>query len=535
MAVARLSRVTLEAPAGEIGTVLARVIGFGAFHPSRSAGMVQDIRILLLASRAQSVNARASELLESEGRGRAASKKVERFEARTVEDLVGGLEDYLEIIERNLSLFTEEDDVSGVVEVLAAVRDASSAVFRDLQRILVFPSRGGAVRFQGFVPTRSVGSFRALVGGYLRAVEPVKTQTRESPYVPTLLVNPRVIAVFEDMTLQRGLPRYGQVDPTPILAFVFPLFFGIMFGDIGHGLVLLVVGAYLVYRTPYPGWGKQILVLSSSAALFGFVRGSFFGLTFASPLRSLVPLPPELSAGFTLSYIPFLLEVAIVVGAFHLASGYAIAFINQERSGNYIDAYLCRLPTVVLYASTVAFGFAVVGTDLRLDELFTSSAPTPLLDDLLGLRIPISTTARIAFPTMLVTLALLVAGHPLGEYAATKSASRAVRALGSGLVDGLAKPFEFFVNTLSYMRLGVLLVTTTLLGSLVAGVMEQGVLGVIIAALINVAVIGLEAVIVYIQDMRLQLYEWFSQFYVGSGTPFEPLVSKGALFSIAWV
>ncbi|HEV2389926.1 MAG TPA: hypothetical protein VGS04_04295, partial [Nitrososphaerales archaeon] len=95
--------------------------------------------------------------------------------------------------------------------------------------------------------------------------------------------------------------------------------------------------------------------------------------------------------------------------------------------------------------------------------------------------------------------------------------------------------FEFFLNTISYIRLGVLLVTTTLLGSLVAGVLSYGAVGVVIAALLNVAVIALEGVIVYIQDMRLQLYEWLSQFYSGTGTPFKPLVSGGGHFALTWV
>jgi V/A-type H+/Na+-transporting ATPase subunit I len=98
----------------------------------------------------------------------------------------------------------------------------------------------------------------------------------------------------------------------------------------------------------------------------------------------------------------------------------------------------------------------------------------------------------------------------------------------------VAKPFEFFVNTLSYVRLGVLLITTTLLGSLVAGVLAYGVLGVVLAVFLNIGVMSLEGLIVYLQDMRLQLYEWLSQFYAGTGTPFTPLVSGGSHFTASW-
>lgn len=516
--------------------MLARLIRFAEFHPSRKEGMVQDIGLLLLASRAHEVYSKASELL-GEGLFKTSEREtqVEDFEAHDLEGLVKELEDYLDTIEKNLSLFTQTEDKWGVTQVLLAVQEASLMVFDDLQRIFVYPSDGAKVRLEGFVPAHSLEAFKELMGGYVAAAEPVRTQSKDVAYVPTLLVNPRVISIFESLTLERGIPKYGEVDPTPILAFVFPLFFGVMFADVGHGVALFAFGLYLAYKTVYKNWGKLILVLSFSTMLFGLVRGSFFGVPFTSPFEKVVSLPPAISAGFTLSSIPFLLEVAVLIGSFHLASGYAIAFLNQERAGNYLDAFLDRLPTVVLYAFLVPFGFAVAGTALNLGVLFTSQAPTPVFNDLLGLDIPIATTARVALPVVVVTLVFMIAGHPIREYHAAHTLRAVARGLGAGLLEAVAKPFEFFLNTISYIRLGVLLVTTTLLGSLVAGVLSYGAVGVVIAALLNVAVIALEGVIVYIQDMRLQLYEWLSQFYSGTGTPFKPLVSGGGHFALTWV
>jgi len=536
LAVARLVRVTLEAPRADVGRLLAKVIRFTEFHPSRKEGMVQDIWLLLLGSKAHEVYAQASELL-GEGLFKTGDRErqVEKFEAHDVEELVRQLEEYLEIIEKNLSLFTETDDKWGVTQVLLAIQEASLMVFDDLQRIFAYPSDGTTIKFEGFVTAHALGEFKESMGSYVVATEPVKTQGKDAAYIPTLLVNPRLVSVFESLTLERGLPKYGEVDPTPILAFVFPFFFGVMFADVGHGVALLAFGLYLVYRTAYKTWGELILVLSFSTILFGFVRGSFFGLPFTSPLEQLVSLPPALSASFTLSSIPFLLEVAVLIGAFHLASGYAIAFVNQERAGNYLDAFLDRLPTIVLYSFLIPFGFAVAGTALNFGVLFTSTAPTPIFNNLLGLDIPIATTARVSLPVIIATLLLLIAEHPIRDYLSTRTLRSAVRGLGDGLLEAVAKPFEFFLNTISYIRLGVLLITTTLLGSLVADVLSYGIVGVVVAALLNVAVISLEGVIVYIQDMRLQLYEWLSQFYAGTGTPFVPLVSRGGHFTVSWL
>jgi vacuolar-type H+-ATPase subunit I/STV1 len=536
LAVARLVRVGLEASRAETGVLLAKVIEFSEFHPSKEEGMVQDIGILLLASKAQAIYSRAGDLFDRGGVkvGEGKRREVEKFQAHDIESLLGVLDEYLDTIEKNLSLFTEEKDRWGVTEVLLAVQEASLMVFKDLQRIFVYPLDGGRIRLSGFVPASSLDSLRGSLGGYLVSTQPVKTQGKDVAYVPTLLVNPRLVSAFESLTLMRGLPRYGEVDPTPILAFVFPFFFGVMFADVGHGIALLAFGLYLVYRTTYKTWGKLVLTLSFSTALFGFVRGSFFGVPFTSPVEQVFRLPPALSAGFTLSSIPFLLEVAIAIGAFHLASGYAIAFVNQERAGNYLDAFLDRLPTIVLYSSLVPLGFAAAGTDLNLRMLFTSTAPTPVFNDLLGVDIPVATTAQVSVPVVAAALLVLVAGEPVRDYLSSRRWKSAARGLGAGLVAAVAKPFEFFMNTVSYIRLGVLLITTTLLGSLVADVLSSGAVGALLAVFLNIAVISLEGVIVYVQDMRLQLYEWFSRFYAGTGTPFVPLISGGGHFTAVW-
>ena len=537
MAVAPLSKVTLAASRNDLGILLAELIKFGTFHPIKEKGMTQDVGILLIASRAQDVFGRAGELLRQGGFGKEGRpKEVERFEAHDVQGLVSSLDDYVRIVEEDASLFSKEEDKTGVVSVLVAVQEAALMVFDDLQRILVFPGEAGAVSLKGFVPTKSVEKLRALMGAFLKSVEPVKPAKpgKDDPYIPSLLVNPRVVSFFQNLTLMRGLPRYGEVDPTPILAFVFPFFFGLMFGDIGHGVALLAFGLYLIYRTSYAAWGKQVLVLSLSTTIVGFVRGAVFGLTFTSPLSRVVALPPAFSATFTLSYIPFLLELAVVIGTFHLASAYVISFINNERVGNNVDAFLNKLPTAFLYVFIVPLGFAVAGTGLDFGVLFTSSAPTPVFNQLLGLDIPIGETARFSLPFVVAASVVLVISHPVETYLDLHRLGATLKAVPIGAFDTAAKYFEFFTNTLSYVRLGVLLVTTTLLETLTADVLRAGPVGIAVGAFLNVCVISLEGLVIYIQDMRLQLYEWFSQFYAGTGVPFMPLVSSGVHFTVSW-
>ena len=123
----------------------------------------------------------------------------------------------------------------------------------------------------------------------------------------------------------------------------------------------------------------------------------------------------------------------------------------------------------MLYVFLIPFGFAVAGTALNFGVLFTSTAPTPIFNNLLGLDIPIATTARVSLPVIIAAILFLIAGHPIRDYLSTRRLRSAVRGLGDGLLEAVAKPFEFFLNTISYIRLGVLLITTTLLGELGGG------------------------------------------------------------------
>ncbi|MHB1867509.1 MAG: V-type ATPase 116kDa subunit family protein [Nitrososphaerales archaeon] len=530
MPVARLSKATLRAPKRELGILLMRLMEFGEFHPTKNKNFVQDTNLLILATRAQSIYSKAGDLIarlplrpESMENG-----KIEEFSSLDVQGLIHQFEDYLTTLEEVEHYEAGDFEIKSIRNLLHAIREASSIIFSNLQKIVVFQNPDKSLTLEGFIPSKLIKTFTERIGSsYIVSIHSLDRMESNDPYVPSLWINPRTVSLFETLTLERGLPKYNEIDPTPIIAFVFPVLFGIMFGDVGHGIVLVVLGLYLILRTKYTYWGQLMIVLGISAFIVGFIRGSFFGVDFSTTLTNIIPLPEVLRASFTLSYIPLLLEVAIIIGTFHLASAYGIAFMNQIRCSNYADAFLSRLPTLVLYASIVPFGLAVAGTDLQLGTLFASKANTPVFSQLLNWQIPVSVVATCSLPVVLLSLSIIILGHPLKEYSSSHKLKKTIRALGSGLLEGITRPFEFFMNTLSYVRLGVLLITTTLLGSLIAGVLTYGILGILLAVFLNVILLSMEGLIVYIQDMRLHLYEWLSKFYIGTGTPFTPLVASG--------
>ena len=537
MTVAALTKVTVKSAPRDLGVLVARLIEFGKFHPSRREGLVQDISLVLLTSRAQSTYGWATELLSGPtfNETELPSPGTSEFTAHEVGELLREFEEDLEVLDRNVPLLRSPEDRQTFSDMLRRIREASLTLFHAMERILVVPTPDGLVTIEGYVPTATLDAFRRLVGRFLVREVPVLRRQQEDPYVPTLLVNPRVISLFERFTLQRGIPLYSEIDPTPIIALVFPVFFGIMFGDLGHGITLLTVGAYLALRTTYAYWGQLLTVFGVVCGVVGLLRGVFFGVTFPTPLSQFFAIHPAFNATLTLAYVPLLIEFAVLVGTFHLSSAYGIAIVNQLRSGRVADAAVNGIPTLLLYASLVPFGLAVLGTGLQPQTVFVSTAATPFFREFLGVNVPVSLVAIVTAPIIVASFVTLLAGPTIVRYRATHRRRQLWKTLWDGLVEAVARPVEFVMNTLSYIRLAALLITNTLLGSLVAGVLAFGWVGVVAAAFLNVVLMAMEGLIVYLQDMRLHLFEWFSKFYAGTGTAFSPIVSETPLVRLRWV
>jgi V/A-type H+-transporting ATPase subunit I len=532
MAVVPLTRVSLVCPRSELGVMLARLCETGMFHPSDRQGLVQDTQLVILSSRAHAVYSEAGMLVKRWAAAEGAPAWT--FSAHSVGELVDDLQRRTSELGRRLE-GTPEAGRAGILSELASVRDASLAVFRDLNRIRVFPGSRRFLVIEGYVPTPRLREFTSSLGRYLLSAEPVSRNQPGVPYVPSLLLNPEAVRIFEGVTLSLGVPKYNEVDPTPVVAFVFPLFFGIMFSDLGRGLVLLLGGLYLRNNKneSYRYLGRLLLVLGAAAAVVGALRGEFFGvpLPYPAPLA----FPSLISQGPTLQTATFWFELGIVFGTFHLATGYVLAIANRLLSKDYAEALLGYVPTFVLYATTIPFVFALVATGVDLQDVFVSSQPTPFFSTLLGAQVPASAVADLTFPFMVASLLVLLFGRAAYALYSTRRAKPALSSLRTGAVEAIVRPAELLIHTVSYVRLGILLVVGSVLGELMAGLLGLGALGVALAIPGNLAVIAIEAFIVYIQDLRLNVYEWFSKFYSGLGRAFVPLVSRGATFEVNWV
>ncbi|HKI56441.1 MAG TPA: V-type ATPase 116kDa subunit family protein [Trueperaceae bacterium] len=356
-----------------------------------------------------------------------------------------------------------------------------------------FPSRGEVYLVAGWVPQRS---FERLAGEVRAAASaPVVLQSeppaRERHGVPTLLRAPAWLRPFQMLVTTYGLSGYGEVDPTLPAAITFLLMYGMMFGDVGHGLLLAGAALLLTWRSGAP-LGKVMAAAGVSGALFGLLYGTVLG----APLLPALWLRP-------LDRVQDLLLAAIAAGVVVLNLGFALNLATRLRARDWSGLLLDKSGVVGLLFYWVLLGggaLAVLG------------------------RLPVWVVlAALALPA-----ALLWLREPLLD----RLLDRERAPLGDALVTGFFELFEtalgYASNSLSFVRLGAFAVAHEGLSGMVMRYAE-GPVGWLVLLVGTVVIVGFEGLVVGIQALRLEYFEFFGRFFRGDGVPFVPLSIQGGL------
>jgi V/A-type H+-transporting ATPase subunit I len=340
--------------------------------------------------------------------------------------------------------------------------------------------------------------------------------------VPVALLNNKYLKPFQMLVNTYARPRYGEIDPTILMAFTFPLLYGAMFGDIGQGLVLLILGLLInsgKIMKSMSSLGLLIAYCGASATIFGAMYGSFFGFegehfqnTFGfafhpiwtSPINDTLPV----------------LGIAIDVGIVLLLVGYVLAIFNQIRSREWSHLIFGHKGIVgfLLYISFLGLlGMAV--KILRLPivpkiavAISNLPLPFPILALIFGLGIMFSEV----FVNLIESHRPVIEAHGVGGF---------IMYLIQAFMDLFETFISQFSNTLSFVRVGAFAVAHggvsmaifTLAGK---NMNWQFWLTVVLG---NIFIIGFEGLIVGIQTMRLHYYEFLGKFFTGGGMRFEPL------------
>lgn len=310
---------------------------------------------------------------------------------------------------------------------------------------------------------------------------------------PTQLTPAAAARPFRPLVTTYGVARYADVDPTLFAGFAFVLMFGIMFGDVGHGLVLALLGLLLSrvrrgrLKQIQPMW-PLVAAAGVSAAFFGLLYGEAFGPTGIVPRLWLDPLEDP---------IP-LLVLALVVGLGLLAVSHAFGVVNRYREAGAIEA--------ILSPSGIAGLFILLGGAAAIAGAFTDA----------------TTLAYVGAVVAVLGVALLGVGFVISAGGGASGVAQA----GIELVNSVIR---IGANAVSFARLAAFGILHAALGLVVfaaVGALWGGVAGSIAAVLVfvigNLAAFSVGLLVTGVQALRLEFYEIFSRIFAGEGHPFRP-------------
>ena len=341
----------------------------------------------------------------------------------------------------------------------------------------------------GWVPCEDVGKLEALLSGFCCAWELTDPAPEEYPDVPVKLKNNKLTWPLNMVTEMYSLPAYDGVDPNPLMAPFFILFYGIMMADMGYGLLMILASIIITKKSRPKGTSGQMFGLMFSCGISTFLMGALTGGFFGDFLPQLVGIidPDTTFKALPSLFTPLDDTITILIGAMALGfvqivTGMAISFVEKIKKGQIMDAIWEELTWWVVFAGIACMALGVTNIVLY------------------------------------VGLAMVVVGSGWSA----KGFGKVTAIFGSvyNHVTG------YFGDILSYSRL----MTLMLAGSVIASVFNtlgaipgNVVIFLIVSMLGNGLNFALNLLSCYVHDLRLQCLEYFGKFYKDGGRPFKPL------------
>ncbi len=351
----------------------------------------------------------------------------------------------------------------------------------------------------GWLPRKNVPEvlegIKRVTGGkaYINIREPTEDELDE---IPIKLRNPSWARPFEMLTQMYGVPKYNEIDPTPIIAFTYSFFFGFMLTDFMYGLIIAIIAALLVkgHKKFNDGTYKFAYTLLVSS-FFTMGMGVLFGSYFGNALDLAGFSVPRVWDTFRDALV--VLELALAIGIAHLFTGYTVGFIVKLRNGEVKEAILDQLSwmLIILGITTLFLGTRNPAFEMPGKALFGAGLVLFVLSELKN--------GALA--------ALLVISDFFGFVGSWLSYAR-LMALALATA-GIA----MVVNVLTQMVWGINIGPPVPIGIVIGLVLFVG------GQLFSVAINALGA---FVHSLRLQYVEFFGTFYSGDGKPFEPFRAK---------
>ena len=413
--------------------------------------------------------------------------------------------DDLETVDRKLEETNKE--IKELEEKIEAIKNRNKEVIEDIPYSIDYYEKSGEIKdkmakgdkyfyLSGWVPESKVDDFKELEEKYDKTKVNINKRSYSSK-PPTKLKNNILFRPFEFLVNMYGAPNYNEIDPTPFFAITYLLLYGMMFGDLGQGLVFVLLSFYVdkINKT----FGGLVRRIGISSSIFGLMYGSFFGIETLIPTLLIKPF----------DNIMTVLIASVAFGVLLMVISYIIGIFNKVKKQNNIEEGIFGkegLAGLMMMISFILIILNIVGKN-----------PLPM---------------PVAIVMLVLSIVMIIFKQPLarrieGDYPLYDSSKGDYYVESSfSIVEALLSVFS---NLVSFTRVGAFAINHVglyMAFEVMAKLAGGGIIGIIILILGNILIIGLEGMIVFIQGLRLEFYEMFSKYYEGNGRKFRPIREK---------
>ena len=379
-------------------------------------------------------------------------------------------------------------DLGGKREALLEASDRAAIALRREEAKSRLVGTDKVFLLEGWLPADRCAALEKALEPFTCAIETREPTEDEYPQVPVQLKNNKLTRPLNMVTEMYSLPAYGTLDPNPLMAPFFILFYGIMMADMGYGLLMMIASVIISKKYRPKGTSGELFSLLGLCGISTFIMGALTGGFFGDFLTQLVAI---VSPGTVfalpklfdpLDDLTMILIGSMALGMVQIVTGMAISLIEKCKRKKFLDAFFEEITWWIVF-----IGIALLALGKGAAVLYVGCA--------------------------LVLLGPIVQGKGWGKL--------------TGVFGSLYNHVTgYFGDILSYTRLMALMLAGSVIAqvfNMLAAMPGNVIAFIIISMLGNAMNFGLNLLGCYVHDLRLQCLEFFNKFYVDGGKPFRPM------------